>query len=66
MTTLANVTGKIPAIGVKDTAMLLIDHQSGLLQAIADLPSTTARKAPAKTCRIRRFAVIALKLRIIP
>jgi nicotinamidase-related amidase len=39
----ANFKGAIPTIDVNDAAMLLIDHQSGLFQTVADMPMTTLR-----------------------
>lgn len=39
----ANFNGKIPTIDVDDSAMLLIDHQSGLFQTVGDMPMTTLR-----------------------
>lgn len=39
----ANFNGQIPTIDVNDAAMLLIDHQSGLFQTVADMPMTTLR-----------------------
>lgn len=61
MTAPANFNGKIPTIDVKDTAMLLIDHQSGLFQTIADMPFTTVRKhaaALAKAATLAKIPVI--------
>lgn len=39
----ANFNGSKPVIDPAQAAMLLIDHQSGLFQTIADLPFTTVR-----------------------
>ena len=38
MSTPANFNGARPVIDVNDTAMLLIDHQSGLFQTVGDMP----------------------------
>src|SRR5699024_10755098 len=46
MSTPANFNGARPEIDVNDTAMLLIDHQSGLFPAVGDL-RTPERRAPA-------------------
>lgn len=57
----ANFNGKIPMIDVKDTAMLLIDHQSGLFQTIGDMPFTAVRAhaaALAKAASLTRIPVI--------
>jgi nicotinamidase-related amidase len=57
----ANFNGKIPTIDVADTAMLLIDHQSGLFQTIADMPFTTVRAnagALAKAAALAKIPVI--------
>jgi len=43
MTTPANFDGAKPIIDPEQAAMLLIDHQSGLFQTIADLPFTAVR-----------------------
>lgn len=54
----ANFNGKIPMIDVKDTAMLLIDHQSGLFQTIGDMPFTAVRAhaaALAKAASLTRI-----------
>lgn len=61
MSTPANFNGKIPTIDVADTAMLLIDHQSGLFQTIADMPFTTVRAnaaALAKAASLAKIPVI--------
>ncbi len=49
MSTPANFNGARPVIDVNDTAMLLIDHQSGLFQ-------TRRRYADARAARSRRRA----------
>ncbi|SUQ58828.1 Uncharacterised protein [Raoultella terrigena] len=38
MSTPANFNGARPVIDVNDSAMLLIDHQSGLFQTVGDMP----------------------------
>lgn len=43
MSTPANFNGARPVIDVNDTAMLLIDHQSGLFQTVGDMPMPDAR-----------------------
>lgn len=58
MSTPANFNGKIPTIVVADTAMLLIDHQSGLFQAIGDMPFTTVRANAAALARAAALAKI--------
>jgi nicotinamidase-related amidase len=61
MSTPANFNGKIPTIDVSDTAMLLIDHQSGLFQTVADMPMTTLRShatALAKAATLANIPVI--------
>ncbi|HET6553517.1 MAG TPA: isochorismatase family protein [Dyella sp.] len=61
MSTPANFNGKIPTIDVNDTAMLLIDHQSGLFQTVADMSMTTLRShaiALAKAATLAKIPVI--------
>jgi nicotinamidase-related amidase len=61
MSTPANFNGKIPVIDVNDAAMLLIDHQSGLFQTVADMPMTTLRShaiALAKAATLSKMPVI--------
>lgn len=43
MSTPANFNGSRPVIDVNDTAMLLIDHQSGLFQTVGDMPMPELR-----------------------
>ena len=43
MSTPANFNGARPVIDVNDTAMLLIDHQSGLFQTVGDMPMPELR-----------------------
>lgn len=57
----ANFNGKIPTIDVNDAVMLLIDHQSGLFQTVADMPMTTLRRhaaALAKMATLSKIPVI--------
>lgn len=61
MSTPANFNGKGPNVDVNDTAMLLIDHQSGLFQTIQDMPFTTVRAhaiALAKAASLAKIPVI--------
>jgi nicotinamidase-related amidase len=43
----ANFNGKTPKIDPYNAAMLLIDHQSGLFQTVADMPVPLRRHAAA-------------------
>lgn len=57
----ANFNGKAPVINPADTAMLLIDHQSGLFQTIQDMPFTRVRAhaaALAKMATLSKIPVI--------
>ncbi len=47
MSTPANFNGSRPVIDVNDTAMLLIDHQSGLFQTVGDMPMPELRARAA-------------------
>ena len=47
MSTPANFNGARPVIDVNDTAMLLIDHQSGLFQTVGDMPMPELRARAA-------------------
>lgn len=61
MSSPANFNGKIPTIDVDDSAMLLIDHQSGLFQTVGDMPMTTLRAnatALAKAATLAKIPVI--------
>ena len=51
MSTPANFNGKRPAIDPADTAMLLIDHQSGLFQTVGDMPMPELRLRAAALAR---------------
>ena len=52
MSTPANFNGARPVIDVNDTAMLLIDHQSGLFQTIGDMPMTELRNHATALAKI--------------
>ena len=52
MSTPANFNGQAPVIDVNDSVMLLIDHQSGLFQTIADMPMTELRQRAAALAKI--------------
>ncbi len=43
----ANFNDSRPMIDVNDTAMLLIDHQSGLFQTVGDMPMPELRARAA-------------------
>ena len=53
---IANFNGRKPMIDVNDTAMLLIDHQSGLFQTVQDMPVTTLR---ANVTTLAKVATLA-------
>ncbi len=55
MSTPANFNGARPVIDVNDTAMLLIDHQSGLFQTVGDMPMPELRARAAALDRWRRL-----------
>lgn len=52
MSTIANFNGQRPVIDPDDAVMLLIDHQSGLFQTVADMPMTTLRNHAAALARM--------------
>lgn len=52
MSTPANFNGQAPVIDVNDSVMLLIDHQSGLFQTVADMPMTELRQRAAALAKI--------------
>lgn len=57
----ANFNGVVPNIDVKDAAMLLIDHQSGLFQVVKDIPLPELRAniiALAKAATASKIPVI--------
>ncbi|MBB4189335.1 nicotinamidase-related amidase [Sinorhizobium terangae] len=61
MTAPANFNGARPVIDPKDAAMLLIDHQSGLFQTVADMPMPVLRNhaiALAKMATLCKIPVI--------
>lgn len=61
MTTPANFNGQRPIIDPDDSVMLLIDHQSGLFQTVADMPMTTLRNhatALARMATLSKMPVI--------
>ncbi|WP_440466539.1 hydrolase [Pseudomonas sp. YH-1] len=55
---IANFNGKRPVIDPDDTAMLLIDHQSGLFQTVKDMPMTELRNNAITLARIATLAKI--------
>ena len=52
----ANFDGKRPVIDADDAVMLLIDHQSGLFQTVADMPMPVLRRHAAALARIATLA----------
>lgn len=48
----ANFNGQRPIIDPNDAVMLLIDHQSGLFQTVADMPMTTLRNHATALARM--------------
>ncbi len=54
----ANFNGKAPVIDPADTAMLLIDHQSGLFQTIQDMPFTQVRAHAAALAQMATLSKI--------
>jgi len=57
----ANFNGQRPIIDPDDAVMLLIDHQSGLFQTVADMPMTTLRNhatALARMATLSKMPVI--------
>lgn len=61
MTTPANFGNQPPTIDSSDTAMLLIDHQSGLFQTVGDMPVPELR---ARAAALAKMATLA-KLPVI-
>ncbi|PAW17262.1 hypothetical protein CKJ90_27315 [Klebsiella pneumoniae] len=55
MSTPANFNGARPVIDVNDTAMLLIDRQSGLFQTVGDMPMPELRARAPRWPRWRRL-----------
>ena len=58
MSTPANFNGQRPVIDPSDTAMLLIDHQSGLFQTVGDMPMPESRQRAAALAKIATLANI--------
>ncbi|MEI1688341.1 isochorismatase family protein [Acinetobacter baumannii] len=58
MTTPANFNGQRPVIDPNDSVMLLIDHQSGLFQTVADMPMTELRIRAAVLAKIASLSNI--------
>ena len=56
MSTPANFNGQRPVIDPDDTAMLLIDHQSGLFQTVGDMPMPVLRRHAAALAKIATLA----------
>jgi nicotinamidase-related amidase len=52
MSTPANFNGQRPVIDADDAVMLLIDHQSGLFQTVADMPMPVLRNHAAALARM--------------
>ncbi|MDD0976364.1 hydrolase [Pseudomonas fontis] len=55
---IANFNGQRPVIDPDDTAMLLIDHQSGLFQTVKDMPMTELRNNAITLAKIATLANI--------
>lgn len=58
MSTPANFNGQRPVIDPTDSAMLLIDHQSGLFQTVGDMPMPELRQRAAALAKIAALANI--------
>ena len=56
MSTPANFNGQRPVIDPADTAMLLIDHQSGLFQTVGDMPMPELRARAAALAKMASLA----------
>jgi nicotinamidase-related amidase len=54
----ANFAGKKPIIDPDDAVMLLIDHQSGLFQTVADMPMPALRNHAAALARMATLCEI--------
>ena len=52
----ANFNGAAPKIDPANAVMLLIDHQSGLFQTVADMPMTTLRRHAAALASMATLA----------
>lgn len=55
---IANFNGKRPVIDPNDAVLLLIDHQSGLFQTVADMPMTTLRNHAAALAKMATLSNI--------
>ena len=58
MSTPANFDGARPVIDPGDAVMLLIDHQSGLFQTVADMPMSVLRSHATALARMATLANI--------
>lgn len=58
MSSPANFNGQIPTIDPDDTAMLLIDHQSGLFQTVGDMDMTRLRANAGALAKVASLANI--------
>ncbi|WP_445116556.1 hydrolase [Acinetobacter sp. WZC-1] len=58
MSTPANFNGQRPVIDPADSVMLLIDHQSGLFQTVADMPMIELRQHAAALAKMASLAEI--------
>ncbi|SDL24412.1 Nicotinamidase-related amidase [Modicisalibacter muralis] len=58
MTAPANFNGQLPTIDPDDTAMLLIDHQSGLFQTVGDMEMTRLRANAGALAKVASLANI--------
>ena len=58
MSTPANFNGQRPVIDPTDSAMLLIDHQSGLFQTVGNMPMPELRQRTAALAKIASLANI--------
>ena len=56
----ANFNGQRPVIDPNDAVMLLIDHQSGLFQTVADMPMTTLRRHAAALASMATLAKLPI------
>lgn len=52
----ANFNGQRPVIDPEDTALLLIDHQSGLFQTVKDMPMTELRNNAITLAKVASLA----------
>jgi nicotinamidase-related amidase len=56
--TIANFNGQRPVIDANDAVMLLIDHQSGLFQTVADMPMPVLRNHAAALAKMATLVKI--------